>query len=209
MALWQAMEPEQKRAAVEIVNKHNGAWSVDCMKELVDKLTVSLSDLPSIQVAIWHSIENPVDLDRGMEDEDDSTTSTAKEPEVIALEKERQKGTDNLSMYELHPKGLKGKPHFDHMVAMRQRKYADKQRDHKISDCLHIHSPIKGYTDSARDLFKIKYHNVLESNVFKNVGNGGNKLHAARARSDNLGCVKVTVVLLTALVLIVPEGGKK
>ena len=42
------------------------------MKELVNKLTVSLSDLPSIQVAIWHSIENPADLDRGMEDEDDS-----------------------------------------------------------------------------------------------------------------------------------------
>ena len=127
-----------------------------------------------------------------MEDEDDSTMSTAKtkEPNVISLEKEQQKATDNLSMYELHLKGLKDLPHFDHMVAMRQRKYADKQRDHKISDCLHIHSPIKGYTDSARDLFKIKYHNVLESNVFKNVGNGGNKLHAAKARLNNLGCVK-------------------
>ena len=76
--LWQAMEPEQKRAAVEIVNKHNGAWSVDCMKELVDKLTVFLSDLPSIQVAIWHSIENPAGPDCGMKDEDDSTTSTEK-----------------------------------------------------------------------------------------------------------------------------------
>ena len=28
-ALWQAMEPEQKRAAVKIVNIHNDALSVD------------------------------------------------------------------------------------------------------------------------------------------------------------------------------------
>ena len=111
-----------------------------------------------------------------MEDDDDSTISTAKEPEVVALEKERQKGTDNLSMYELHSKGLKGKPHFDHMVAMRQRKHADNQKDHKISDYLHIHSPMKEYIDSARDLFKIEYHNVLESNVLKSGGNGDNKL---------------------------------
>ena len=108
------------------------------MKELVNKLTVSLSDLPSIQVAIWHSIENPADLDRGMEGEDDFITPTAKEPEAIALEKERQKETGNLSMYELHPKGLKGLPHFDHMVGMRQREYADKQKDHKIRDYLHL-----------------------------------------------------------------------
>ena len=93
-------------------------------------------------------------------------------------------------MYELHPKGLKGKPHFDHMVAMRQRKYADKQKDHKISDYLHIHLPMNWYTDNARDLFKFKYHNVLESNVLKSVGNGGNKLYTARARLNNLGCVK-------------------
>ena len=110
--------------------------------------------------------------------------------EVVALEKERQKASDNLSMYGLHPKGLKGLAKFDHMVGLRQREYADKQKEHKISDCLHIHSPKKGWTDGARDLFKIKYHNVLESNVLKSVGNGGNKLYAARARLDNLGSVK-------------------
>ena len=93
-------------------------------------------------------------------------------------------------LHELDPKGLKGKPYFDHMVAMRQHKYADKQKDHTISDYLHIHSPMNGYTDSARDLFKIEYHNILESNVLKSVGNGGNNLYAARARLDNLGCVK-------------------
>ena len=122
-----------------------------------------------------------------MEDEDDSTTSTAKEPEVIAFEKERQKGTDdNLSMYIWAPpsKRVERFAAFDHMVAMRQHKYADKQKDHKISDYLHIHSPIKGYTDSARNLFKIEHHNVLESNVLKSVGNGGNKLEEASSSSS-------------------------
>ena len=61
-------------------------------------------------MAIWHSIENPTDLDCGIEDEDDYITPATKEPEVITLEKEQQKVTDNLSMYELHPKGLKDMP---------------------------------------------------------------------------------------------------
>ena len=40
--LQQVMEPEEKRTAVGIVNRHNCTWSVDCMKELVNKLTVTL-----------------------------------------------------------------------------------------------------------------------------------------------------------------------
>ena len=33
-------------------------------------------------------------------------------------------------MYELHPEGLKDLPHFDYMVGVRQREYADKPKDH-------------------------------------------------------------------------------
>jgi hypothetical protein len=34
-AFWQAMSPEQKRRAVEIVNSHDGnAWGVDCCLQL-------------------------------------------------------------------------------------------------------------------------------------------------------------------------------
>ena len=103
-ALWQAIPPEEKKTAVEIVQRNNGAWSVDCMTELAKKLTLSLSDLPAIQVAIWHSIEKPADLDRGMEDQDNSITPIAKESEVISSENERQKATDGLSKYELKQK---------------------------------------------------------------------------------------------------------
>ena len=197
-ALWQAMEEEEKRTAVEIVNKDNGTWSVDCMKELVNKLTVAPSDLHSIQVAIWHSIENPVDLNCGMEDEDDSDSimPTAKEPEVIALEKERQKTTDNLSMYEPHPKGLQYLPKFDHMMAVRQHEYADKQKDHKISDYLHIHLPKKWWTDSAQDLFRINYHNVLESNVLKMLAMVATICMRPKQDWINWVASKVTVVLL-------------
>ena len=59
------------------------------------------------------------------------------------MEKERQKAIDNLSMYELHPKGLKDLAKFDHMVGVRQCEYVEKQKNHKVSDYLHLRSPKK------------------------------------------------------------------
>jgi hypothetical protein len=83
---------------------------------------MSSKDITGIQVAIWHSVDNPVDLDRGVEDVDVGSTAPSPLPEdVIAVEGNRKTATDGLTMYQLKPHGLKGVELFNHMITHRLR----------------------------------------------------------------------------------------
>ena len=64
---WQTMLPQEKKAAVEIVKKFgNRAWGVGCCRELMQGLKVKLSDIVSLQLAIFLAIGNPSHVDRGI-----------------------------------------------------------------------------------------------------------------------------------------------
>mmetsp|Transcript_20420 Transcript_20420/g.37490 ORF Transcript_20420/g.37490 Transcript_20420/m.37490 type:complete len:186 (+) Transcript_20420:142-699(+) len=69
-AVWRALTPLEKGNAVEIFKKHNSSWCVECIIELRDTLKLSLNDMSSLQVAIWLAIDDPAQLQRGLEDDD-------------------------------------------------------------------------------------------------------------------------------------------
>lgn len=60
---WQAMEPEKKRLAVDIVKKHEGnAWGAECIKELMSALSVLITELPALQTCIFCAMDDPSHL---------------------------------------------------------------------------------------------------------------------------------------------------
>ena len=83
--------------------------------------------------------------------------------------------------------GMKGETLLNHMVGIRQQGYHDKQKEHKVSDAVHIRSPTKKH---QKDFMCVDYQRVLEGNIMADVGDGVNLKQAARARLDNLGHVK-------------------
>ena len=139
-------------------------------------------------MAIWHAIDDSSHLDRGIEDPVIGIP-LGKDPNIVEAEKRRCSATNGLPLYQLKPDGLKGTDLLDHMVGYRLRDYSQKQDEHKISDDLGIMTPMKGYTNKARDLFRIDYKNVLESSIMDNIPE--NKLlYAARSKLDNVGAIK-------------------
>ena len=62
-----AMIPVEKKAAFDIVNFFdNNAWGIECCRELMAALKVNLSDIISLQPAIFLAIDNPTHVDRGI-----------------------------------------------------------------------------------------------------------------------------------------------
>ena len=79
--------------------------------------------------------------------------------------------------------GMKGETLLNHMVGIRQQRYHDKQKEHKVSDAVHIRSPTKKH---QKDFMRVDYQRVLEGNIMADVGDGVNLKQAARERIDNL-----------------------
>ena len=73
------------------------------------------------------------------------------------------------------------------MVDIRHQGYHYKQKEHKVSDDVHIISPTKKH---QKDFMKVDFQRVLEGNIMEDVGDGVNLKQAARAILDNLGYVK-------------------
>ena len=83
--------------------------------------------------------------------------------------------------------GMKGETLLNHMVGIRQQSYHVKQKEHKVSNAVHIRSPTKKH---QKDFMHMDYQQVLEGNIMKDVGDGVKLKQAARARIENLGRVK-------------------
>ena len=115
----------------------------------------------AIQVAIWRAIENPSDLERGMED----VTLAELAKEVEDAELKRKGANHGLSIYQDFPEGMKGIELFDHAVSRRMVKYADRPTDHKITEGLGIMSPAKGWRQPQKDILNVNYLSVCESNI--------------------------------------------
>ena len=74
------------------------------------------------------------------------------------------------------------------MVGIRQHRYHDKQKEHKVYYAVHIRSPMKKH---QKYFMRMDYQLVLEGNIMADVGDGVKLKQAARARLDNLGHVKL------------------
>ena len=130
--IWQAISPDHKRRAMAIYEEHNKEWDVDCITTMMKDLVVNFNDIKAIQMGLWHALDDPTHLDRGMEDIE--FTHCAIVPiEVANAEKARKKATEGLRAYELTPEGLSGSEFLDHAISFRLREYSDKQKDVSFS----------------------------------------------------------------------------
>jgi hypothetical protein len=132
-AFWQAMSPEQKRRAVEIVNSHDGnAWGVDCCLQLSQELSVRSHQRPASSAAIYFcAIEDPTHLNRGLEE--DAPSQSELPPEVAEAEAACNDATAGLSLYHRIPPGMKGVQLLDHMTKFSQRTHEGNESDYGIS----------------------------------------------------------------------------
>jgi hypothetical protein len=140
--LWQVMPPVDKKTAVAIV-EHFGedARSVECCGELIKALKICLADLTLLQPCIFLAIDNPLHLDRGLEEVIDKITVNAPNADVsaiAAIETVCNKANTGLKMMQHNPDGLTGIELFEHQVRFRQRDFSKKEGQHKISDYLVI-----------------------------------------------------------------------
>ena len=85
--------------------------------------------------------------------------------------------------------GTKGVTLLNHMVGIRQQRYHDKLKDHKVSDDVYIRSPTKKH---HKDFLCVGYQQVIEGKIMTDVGDGVNLKKLARARLDNLATSTTT-----------------
>lgn len=190
---WQAMSPEHKALAVQIVQDADAPWSPECIQELSSKLSVKLSEMPALQPCIFLAIEHPSHIGRGLAEEEETDggnsdgDGTSDGSDVVAeVEANRVKANSGLSMFQLKPDGLEGTELLDHMVAFRARAYATKQDEHKISG----HLAVSPRTHHQKTLMKIDYPLLMQGSLMADVNEGTSLQKAAQLRLDNLGQVK-------------------
>ena len=98
-----AILPVEKKAAVEIVKIFdNNTWGIECCCELMAALKVNLSDITSLQPAIFLAIDNPTHVDRGIVYEKPVLSEEQAEDARIVevVESNRAKANSGLSMME-------------------------------------------------------------------------------------------------------------
>ena len=136
---WQAMSTEHKTAAVEIAKKHGGnTCGVDCCRQITDAVCVPLSELHTFQPSIFIEMEDLSHLNRGYGDvylNDDGQVAGV-DPQIVRVETNRNKANNGLSMMLQRPPGLVGEADFNHQMQFCHQEYANKEGQHKISDCL-------------------------------------------------------------------------
>ena len=71
----------------------------------------------------------------------------------------------------------------DHMVGIRHQRYHDKQKEHKVSNAVHVRYPTKKH---QKYFMRVDYQRVLEVNIVVDVGDGVNLKQASRENIDNL-----------------------
>ena len=185
--IWQAMSPLEKQSAVDIVQRYDkNAWSVECCHNLMRALQVSLADLPSLQPCIFLAIEHPSHIQRGVVAEE-TLVDDRVEDEVAAVECQRETATAGLSMFERRPEGLHGLASFNHQVNFRQRAYATKESEHKISAHLDTAPPC---THHQGALMSINYAKKVQGTMMADLNAGVSLQAAAQVRLDNLGQIR-------------------
>ena len=102
-------------------------------------------------------MEFPQHCERGVIDKSTLASSVTKD-EVAAIKSRRVKANGGLTMFEHNPAGMNRMELFDHQIAFRQRSFATREKDHKITDHLNC-SP---RTTHQGWLMGVEYHNKIK-----------------------------------------------
>ena len=181
---WQAFTPEEKRKAIEIVDKYGGnAWSYECCSELTKELSVPFKDLNQLQTCIFCATDNPSHLDRGVEDDAPLTVTVLEE--VAAAEEAHNDATAGLSYYKLRPDGLKGEALLKHMYEFGQVAYSNREMEYGVSKYLDVDYR----TPHQQKLMQLNYRQKIMANIMDDVNAGISKRKAIKCRLNYLGQV--------------------
>ena len=131
-------------------------------------LKVSLADLPSLQPCIFLAIEHPSHVQHSVVD-GETLVDDPVEDEVAAVEHRQEMTTAGLSMFKRQPEGLRGLASFNHQVNFRQRAYATKEPEHRISAHLDTAPP---YTYHQGALMSIDYAKKVQGKMMADLNAG-------------------------------------
>ena len=113
------MPPAEKKSAVDIIQRyHNNVLNVECCHELTKALQVSMSDLLSLQPAIFLAMEFPQHCERGVIYESTLASNVVKD-EVATIESRHAKANEGMTMFEHNPARTNRMELFDHQIAFR------------------------------------------------------------------------------------------
>jgi hypothetical protein len=120
---WHGMQPDEKKLTVAIVKSHETTFTVACIKELVEKVHVPLTEMQNLRIAIELALEDPSHLERTKPE----ATRLEQPAEVQEAQAKVVDVTSGLVSFQVFPKAVDGKPLmsgmvlFDHMVRMTRR----------------------------------------------------------------------------------------
>ena len=183
---WHGMEPAEKQAAVAIVTSHGNAYSVACVKELMDKMHVPMTEMQNIRVAIELAIKDPSHLERGVPE------ATLLEQPVAVQEAQAKVAdvTSGLHSFQLHPKAADGSPLlsgvalFDHLIKMGRRS-VQKGTDLVPSASLDVE-----YSQQQQRLINPREVDYSMHEIAKHAHGEHAKQAMAKRKLDNLGYIR-------------------
>ena len=120
---WHGMEPDEKKLAISIVKSHESTFTTACVKEMIERAHVPITEMQNMRVAIELALKDPSHLERTKPDSTPREVST----EVLQAQASVVDVTSGLISFQVHPKAADGVPLmsgvalFDHMIKMSRR----------------------------------------------------------------------------------------
>jgi len=117
-SLWHSMLPKDKRIVMDIMERHGGLFTPQCVNELFLIAHVMPKHMQKLRICIDAAKKNPLHLDMGMPNGDSNGDVHAE----VALARANMVPVNNgLRTFQLIPPGLQGIDLLDHMVNFRKR----------------------------------------------------------------------------------------
>jgi hypothetical protein len=180
------MEPAEKKLAVSIVESHEHSFSVACVKKLLSKAHVPMTEMQNVRVAIELAVEDPSHLERGRPE----VCGVEQPAEVRAVQAKVASVTSGLRTFELHPKAADGKPLlsgldlFDHLVKMARRSVPT-GIDLKPSAALDVE-----YSQQQQSIINPRAIDYSMHEIAKHAHGADAQQAMAKRKLDNLGYVR-------------------
>ena len=131
-SFWHGMEPEEKKLAMSILERHQSTFSVACVRALHSELHVPLADMQNLRVCLELAENDRSHLDRRLPEK----RAAADEPEAITAARTTVTDLDaGLRSFCLHPKRangeqlLSGAAKFEHLTKLARRSVSEREVD--------------------------------------------------------------------------------
>ena len=183
---WHGMDPTEKKLAVSVVESHQHAYSIACVKELISKVHVPPTELQNLRVAIELAIKDPSHVERGA-----PTATLVEQPAAVqAAQAKVVNVTTGLVSFQLHPKAADGSPLlsgealFDHLIKMGRRSVP------QGTDLVPRMSLDIEYTQQQQRLINPRPVDYAMHEIAKHAHGEGAKQAMAKRKLDNLGYIR-------------------